>query len=133
KKLPESSKMLLSSRNGGIAQRSEQAAHNCLVHGSNPCAPTRFRYGKGLLFFFFLPEVVTNSSDAPAWPRRFGYLAKLAFFSSSWCCWWPASAWHGLPRGARTNLLRWIPRVKSLRRRRGERKRRVVGKSVSRG
>lgn len=29
--------------NGGIAQRSEQAAHNCLVHGSNPCAPTNSR------------------------------------------------------------------------------------------
>ena len=27
---------------GGIAQRSEQAAHNCLVHGSNPCTPRNF-------------------------------------------------------------------------------------------
>lgn len=26
-------------QNGGIAQRLEQAAHNCLVHGSNPCTP----------------------------------------------------------------------------------------------
>jgi hypothetical protein len=46
-------KMILSSCKGGIAQRSEQAAHNCLVHGSNPCAPTlsRFENGGGLLLF----------------------------------------------------------------------------------
>ena len=43
---------------GGIAQRSEQAAHNCLVHGSNPCAPTfplKFHFQSGWSgFFFFL-------------------------------------------------------------------------------
>ncbi len=35
---------------GGIAQRSEQAAHNCLVHGSNPCAPiSSFRFSPGMV------------------------------------------------------------------------------------
>ena len=41
---------------GGIAQRSEQAAHNCLVHGSNPCAPT--------LFYFFVRPLKEAGSSA---------------------------------------------------------------------
>jgi hypothetical protein len=57
--------MLLSSGQGGIAQRSEQAAHNCLVHGSNPCAPNIFFVEKRWLLFFFLPGLVANSSDGP--------------------------------------------------------------------
>ena len=103
---------------GGIAQRSEQAAHNCLVHGSNPCAPTLFRFEKRLLSLLFLARSRRELIRCSRWRRRFGYLAKLVFFSSSWRCWWSALSWHGLPRGARTNLPRSIPGVNSLRRRR---------------
>jgi hypothetical protein len=45
KNLPQYPKILSRLAKGGIAQRSEQAAHNCLVHGSNPCAPN-FRGGQ---------------------------------------------------------------------------------------